>query len=279
MQFNCLEYFKEVLPMNIFLRELRANRKSLIIWSIAILFMVLSGMSKYSAYSGSGQSMNELLSQIPKSLRAVMGMGNFDLTKVSGFYGMFYLYMLLMATIHAALLGAGIISKEERDKTTEFLMVKPVSRGKIITEKLLAALFNVIVFNIVTLVLSIAIVGKYTSEESIKGEIVILMVGMFILQLVFLSIGTAIAAASRRPKTAASLATVVLLVSFILSSAISMNSKLEGLKYITPFKYFEAEKLLNGGGFEPVFVILSFIIIAVMVCVTYVFYKKRDLNV
>lgn len=265
--------------MNIFLRELRANRKSLIIWSIAILFMVLSGMSKYSAYSGSGQSMNELLSQIPKSLRAVMGMGNFDLTKVSGFYGMFYLYMLLMATIHAALLGAGIISKEERDKTTEFLMVKPVSRGKIITEKLLAALFNVIVFNIVTLVLSIAIVGKYTSEESIKGEIVILMVGMFILQLVFLSIGTAIAAASRRPKTAASLATVVLLVSFILSSAISMNSKLEGLKYITPFKYFEAEKLLNGGGFEPVFVILSFIIIAVMVCVTYVFYKKRDLNV
>lgn len=265
--------------MNIFLRELRAHRKSIIIWSIAILFMVLSGMAKYSAYAESGQSMNELLSQIPKSIKAVLGMGDFDLTTVSGFYGMFYLYILLMATIHASMLGANIISKEERDKTTEFLMVKPVSRVKIITAKLMAALFNIIVFNIVTLVFSIAIVGKYSNGEAITGEIFMLMVGMFILQLVFLSIGTGIAAASKHPKSAASVATAVLLVSFILSSVISMNSKLEGLKYITPFKYFEAEKLLNGGGFQPVFVILSFVIITAMVYVTYVFYRKRDLSV
>lgn len=264
--------------MNIFIRELRAHRKSLIIWSVAILFMILTGIGKYIAYAGTGQSMNELLSQIPKSIKAVLGMGDFDLTKVSGFYGMLYLYLLLMATIHAAMLGANIISKEERDKTTEFLMVKPVSRGKIITSKLLASLFNISVFNIVTLVLSIAIVGKYAADESITGKICKLMVGMFILQLMFLSIGTGMAAASKRPKSAASSATAVLLVSFILSSVIDINSKLDGLKYITPFKYFDAEKLMNGG-FQPVFVILSCVIIAAMICVTYVFYKKRDLNV
>lgn len=265
--------------MNIFLRELKAYRKSLIIWSIAILLMVISGMSKYSAYAGSGQSMNELLSQIPESIKAVLGMGDFDLTKVTGFYGMFYLYMLLMAAIHASLLGANIISKEERDKTTEFLMVKPVSREKIVTAKLLAALFNVIVFNIVTLVLSIVIVGKYANGEAITGEILMLMAGMLILQMIFLSIGTGIAAAGRHPKSAASIATAVLLVSFILSSVINMNNKLDVLKYITPFKYFEAEQLLEEGGFQPVFVLLSLVIITVMICITYVFYKKRDLNV
>jgi ABC-2 type transport system permease protein len=58
-----------------------------------------------------------------------------------------------------------------------------------------------------------------------------------------------------------------------------MNSKLEGLKYITPFKYFEAEKLLDEGGFQPVFLILSFVIIAALIYVTYEFYRKRDLNV
>lgn len=264
--------------MNIFLRELKAHRKSLIIWSIAILFMILSSMGKFTAYAESGQSMNEILSKIPKTIRAVLGMGNFDLTKISGFYGMIYLYLVLMAAIHASMLGANIISKEERDKTTEFLMVKPVSRSKIITSKLLASLFNILVFNIVTLVLSIVIVGKYAEGEPITGEILTLMTGMFILQLVFLSIGTGIAAVSRRPKAAASIAAAVLLVSFVLSSAISMNSKLEGLKYITPFKYFEAEKLLNGG-FQPIFVILSLVIISAMVYVTYVFYNKRDLNV
>lgn len=264
--------------MNIFIRELRAHRKSLIIWSVAIFLMIISALGKFTAYNQSGQSMNELLSQIPKSIKAVLGMGNFDLTTIKGFYGMCYLYLLLMATIHASMLGANIISKEERDKTTEFLMVKPVSREKIITSKLLASLFNVVVFNIVTLVLSIVIVGNYSKGENITGEICLLMVATFILQLVFLSLGTGIAAISKRPKDAASIAMAVLLVSFILSSAISVYDKLDFLKYITPFKYFEAENLMKSG-LDPVFTVLSVVIIAVMVYMTYAFYKKRDLNV
>ena len=44
-----------------------------------------------------------------------------------------------MATVHAAMLGADIISKEERDKTAEFLFVKPISRNKIIISKLLGS--------------------------------------------------------------------------------------------------------------------------------------------
>lgn len=265
--------------MNIFLRELKAHRRSLIIWSIAIFFMIISSIGKFTAYAETGQSMNELLSRIPSSIKAVLGMGDFDLTKVSGFYGMLYLYLLLLATVHASLLGANIISKEERDKTTEFLMVKPVSRGKVITAKLLASLFNIVVFNLVTLIFSVALLGKYSNGEDITGEIYILMVGMFILQLMFLVIGTATAAVSRRPRSAASAATAILVVAFILSSAINMNSSLDSLKYITPFEYFKAERLLDGGGFEPVFLILSFVIIAALVFVTYASYKKRDLNV
>ena len=54
-----------------------------------------------------------------------------------------------MATIHAAMLGATIIAKEERDKTAEFLFVKPVSRSKIISFKLLVALVNIVILTIV----------------------------------------------------------------------------------------------------------------------------------
>jgi len=265
--------------MNIFFRELKAHRKSLIIWSMVMFFMIVSSIGKFTAYAATGQSMNKILSQIPSSIKAVLGMGGFDLTKISGFYGMLYLYLLLLATVHASLLGANIIAKEERDKTTEFLLVKPVSRRKIITAKLLAALFNIAVFNIVTLVFSITLLGKYANGEDITSEICILMVGMFILQMMFLVIGTAAAAVSRRPKSAASVATTILLVTFIISSVININSNLESLKYITPFEYFKAEKLLNGGGFEPIFLILSFVIIALLVFVTYASYKKRDLNV
>lgn len=102
---------------------------------------------------------------------------------------------------------------------------------------------------------------------------------MFILQLLFLFIGTGIASISKNPKASASVATTVLLVTFILSVVIDMNSKLAGLKYITPFKYFDPATMMYGGGLDPVFVILSFVLIALLVYVTYVFYKKRDLNV
>ena len=265
--------------MNIFIREMKAHRKSLISWSIGMLFMIIGGMGKYTSYAGSGQSITDLIAKMPDTLKAILGFGTFDVSKASGFYGMLFLYLVIMVTIHASMLGANIISKEERDKTTEFLMVKPVSRTSIITSKLLAALANILILNIVTLVLSIVIVGKYSKGEAITGDIQVLMVGMFILQLLFLFIGTGIAAISKNPKTSASLATTVLLVTFMISIVIDMNSKLEVLKYITPFKYFTATNMMYGGGIDPVFVGLSFVIIAVMFCATYVFYKKRDLNV
>ncbi|CAM5207458.1 ABC transporter OS=Lysinibacillus sphaericus OX=1421 GN=LYSIN_01899 PE=4 SV=1 [Lysinibacillus sphaericus] len=116
--------------MNIFLKELKSHRKSLIFWSIGVFLMVASGMTKYEAYSSSGQSINKLMADMPKSLRAVLGFNDLDLTKASGYYGMLFLYLVLMATIHAVMLGATIIAKEERDKTSEFLFVKPVSRSK-----------------------------------------------------------------------------------------------------------------------------------------------------
>jgi ABC-2 type transport system permease protein len=95
----------------------------------------------------------------------------------------------------------------------------------------------------------------------------------------FMVIGTSIAAISKNTKIAASAATGILLAAFVISMGIDLNEKLNFLKYLTPFKYFEAKSLMYGGSFELVFLILSIVIIGILLNVTYVFYKKRDLNV
>lgn len=264
--------------MNIFWKEMKSYRKSLIFWSIGVFLMVASGMAKYAGLSSSGQSMNDLMADMPKSLKAILGIGALDLNTASGYYGLLYLYLLLMATIHAAMLGANIISKEERDKTSEFLFVKPVSRNRIITSKLLAAFANVVIFNLVTFISSILIVGKYSDGESINTDIATTMLGMFIVQILFLVIGTAIAAVKKKSKSAGSIATGILLLTFIISVAIDLNEKIEGLKYITPFKYFEPKNVMYGGGLDGVFVLLSLVLIVVLFLATYVFFEKRDLN-
>jgi len=122
-------------------------------------------------------------------------------------------------------------------------------------------------------------VGYFNRGGAITGEIIKLMAGMFILQLIFMLVGTGTAAVSKNPKLASPVALVVLLVALMLAKVIDMNNKLEGLKYFTPIKYFEAEQLMLQGGFKPVFVILSVVIIAVLFYTTYAFYKKRDLKV
>lgn len=264
--------------MNVFIREIKANRKSLIIWCIGIIFLIASGMMKYEGWLTSGQSINEMLMQLPQSLKAFMGVGTFDLTKATGYYGMLFLYLAMMATIHASMIGANIIAKEERDKTAEFLFLKPLSRDKIITAKLSAAIVNILILNLITFISSILFIQKYSKGEAVFNEIARLMVGMFFLQLIFLFIGTAIAAVKKHSGMASSITTGILLLTFILSIAIDMNSKLDNLKYLTPFKYFDAKNLMQAGGFNLLYVVMSFAIITVLIWVTYEFYQSRDLN-
>lgn len=265
--------------MNLFKREIKANLKSLIFWSIGIIFMVASGMGKYSSLEGTGQSMNALMADMPKSLQAIMGTGSLDLSTPIGYFGVLYLYLAVMAAIHAAMLGSNILAKEERDKTVEFLLVKPLSRTRMITSKLLAAVANILVFNLVTFALSVGMVQKYAEGEAVIGDISLLMVGMLILQLMFLLLGTAIAAVLKNAKKATSLTTGILLLLFILSVAVDLNEKLEGLKFLTPFKYYDAKLILEEGGFDPLYLAITIVLLVGLTIVTFVFYRKRDMNI
>lgn len=265
--------------MNIFLKELKFQRKPLILWCIGAILMIIAGMAKFDAYSSQGQTINELIGDIPKSIRIVLGFGEVDVSTLAGYYTVLYVYMLLMAAIHAAMLGATIIAKEERDKTYEFLLVKPVSRNTVVSAKLAAALTNIVIYNVVNLVSFIVILGSYNTEGAdMNGKIALTMAGMLILQVLFMVLGSALAAIKRKAKIAASLAAAIMLLTYMLSVAIDLNERLEALKYVTPFKYFEAKYLMFGSGLDVGYILLAVVLIAVLTTMTYRFYSKKDLQ-
>ncbi|WP_318614088.1 ABC transporter permease subunit [Sporosarcina sp. YIM B06819] len=265
--------------MNIVRREWKANTKSLLMWCIGVVAMVGGGMGKYAGLGNTGDSLNELMAQMPASLQAIMGTGSLDLTTIDGYYGVLYLYLLVMMSIHAAILGATIVSKEERDKTAEFLFVKPVSRARVISAKLATSVVIVFILNGVTLLSSILFVNLFNEGKSITTIIVLLMGGMWVLQLLFLFLGTAAAAVMKNPKLSIATSTGILLLTFILSVAIDLTDSLEGFKYVTPFKYFEAKNILSDGGYDIAFVGLSVLLMVVFITITYMYYRKRDLYV
>ncbi|MFS8118865.1 MAG: ABC transporter permease subunit [Microcoleus sp.] len=266
--------------MNIFLKELGSYKKGLFFWSLGMITLVASGMAKYATYKAAGgQSITELLAQLPNSIQLIFGLSGFDLSQPSGFYGVLFIYLALMATVHAVLLGTDIIAKEERDRTTEFLFVKPISRVRVITEKLYAGLCNILLLNIITTISSIYFVNYFGKTNSLNGEIILLMTALLILQLLFFFAGTAIAAVSKKPKSSASIATAVLLFTFILSFVININQSLDSLKYLTPFRYFDAKTIMANVALDPLYVAISLVVIGILIVTTYKTYKSRDFSI
>lgn len=264
--------------MNIIKRELRSNLKSTIIWSASMIFLVFVWMIEYESFANNPQ-INDLLDSMPQGLLEALGMGNMTLSSLGGFIGAIGLYLYLLLGIQAVLLGSSIIAKEERDRTAEYLFTLPVSRKQVIKSKLLAAIINLIILNLVTLAITIVSSMNYEKDQGFYKFIGLLFLSIFMVQMIFLSIGMLVASINKNHKKSGNISVTILMVTFIISSLINIVDKLDFLKYITPFKYFDADLLLYEARMEPVFIILSILIIAAGIGGSFIFYPKRDLNI
>ncbi|MFV0343615.1 MAG: ABC transporter permease subunit [Anaerocolumna sp.] len=263
--------------MTLFLRELKANRKAFIIWAVCIVLLVLTGMGKYSAYSKGSDSI-AIFNDLPHTVKALFGMSSFDVTTISGYFAMLFLYIEITVCIHAALLGAGILSKEERDKTSEFLMVKPITRGSVVTSKLVAAALNVLLINIITWVSSVSIVSIYNKGESINNELSWFFVSMLFVQFIYLSFGLFLSTLLTKPKSAGTIAVNGMLVGYIISRVTDITDQLNVLNLLSPFKYFSYVAIVKGVGLQPVAILCSLLLIVILLIGTYILYEKRELR-
>lgn len=264
--------------MNIFLRELKANLKSLLIWSAILLVLILIAVAKFSAFAGD-PSMLAMLDSIPAPMLDALNMRAFNLTTLSGFYGIMFIYFGLMGAMAAAMWGSDIISKEERDKTVEFSLVLPVSRSRVITAKALAALVNCIAFVLITWVVSLVAVRSYNPDQAYYDFLALEMQAMLAIELVFLAIGLLLGCAMKQYKLSSSTAVAIILVTYFMSILSSIQEELDFLKYFTPFKYFDAGALFRDGALDNTYLLLSAAIIAACVASAYWIYSKRDLYI
>lgn len=264
--------------MNIFLRELRANLKSLIIWVIVIALLIVIAVSKFSAFAGDPE-MLKILDTMPPGVIEAMNMNAFNLTTLIGFYGIMFLYFGLMGAMAAAIWGSDIISKEERDKTVEFSLVLPVSRSKVVTAKALAALVNCIAFVLLTWVISVVAVQSYAPDQAFYDFLALEMAAMFIIELIFLAIGLLLGCALKDYKRTGSTAVGVILATYFMSFISSMNERFEFLKHFTPFYYFDAGEMFRTGQLNGTYIGISAAIIVVAMIAAYWVYNKRDLYI
>ena len=265
--------------MNIFLRELRANSRSLFFWSLLIIFFIYMGISKFQAFTAVDSDIMAMLEGIPPSVMEALQLNAFNLTTITGYYGVMQSYFALSASIFAVMLGNGIIAKEEREKTVEFSLTLPIPRHKLITGKVAAALVNCIIFVLVMWGGSIVAVQPYQPDQEFYTFLTMLMLSVFFLELIFLALGVFLGAAMKEYKSSGSAAVFILFGTFIFSILSAMSEKLAFLKYFSPFVYFDPLKLLNESRFDPAYLALSAAICIICLTLAYFTYSKRDLYI
>jgi ABC-2 type transport system permease protein len=264
--------------MNIFLRELKANFKSLIIWGVIVILFVTVGIAKFSAYYENPELL-AILDGMPQGVLEALNFKAFNLTTITGFYGVMFVYFALMLSISAAMWGSDIIAKEENNKTVEFALTLPVKRSTLITAKTLAALVNCIGLALITLGITLVNVPKYKPDAAFYDFLTTCTIALFIMQLLFLAVGVFLGCAMKQHRRAGSVAVSILLVTYFLSIMSGLDKNLDFLKYFTPFKYFDPGAMMNDGKIGAVYLALSAGIIAVCLVGAYVSYAKRDLYI
>jgi ABC-2 type transport system permease protein len=243
-----------------------------------MILLISAEMVEFSGYEGNPE-MLEILDSMPPALMEAFQLNAFNLTTVTGFFGVMFTFFALLSSIYAVMLGSDIISKEERDKTVEFSLTLPIPRRKLITSKILAAVVNCIAFLLITWGISLVNVAKYQPESEFYNFLSIMMLALFIMQMIFLAVGVFLGCAMKQYKRVNSVAVSLLLGTYFISIIVDFKEDWAFLKYISPFKYFNPLELLNESRLDITFVWISAGIIAVALFGGYVTYAKRDLYI
>jgi ABC-2 type transport system permease protein len=181
----------------------------------------------------------------------------------------------MLLGILAISLGAGLIAKEEQDKTLEGLLARPISRSGLLVAKILAGVF---ILSFVTLVglLTTILSAKFVDLEVSAAKISLATLVCFLLALSFGAIAFIFTATGRARGASIGIATAAALGGYVVSSLAGTVEWLKIPSKIFPFDYYHSEAILRGSyNWANVwFFIVVSIILGVL---SWAVFKKRDL--
>jgi len=263
--------------MNMYLYELKAYRNATMIWTASMTGFVLLMMAMYPSFAGDAEAFMDVLASMPESVVQAIGIQIDSIASLLGYYSYIFLYVSLCGAIQAMHLGSSILSKETREKTADFLLAKPVTRGAILISKALAALTLLLATNIVYFGAASLIASSVALEPYDYGAFALISLSLLLLQLIFLAIGIAAAMLLPRMKTVLPV-TLGTVFAFFVLTFIGSSSGDGKLRYVTPFHYFDRAYIIQHGSYETGFVAASLAIIAVCLLFGYLRYRSRDVH-
>lgn len=263
--------------MNIFFRELRAYRISTIIWTISLSLLVITFLSIYPIFIKDVETTKKILENLPPVVAAAIGLSINSLLSIYGFVSFLLTFITVAGSVQAMSLGVGILSKEESGKTADFLLSRPISRTKVITQKLLAITTLIVMTNIIFAVTAFATVAIVSTTDFNIGTFFLLISKLILIQLIFFAVGFLLSVLIPKIKSAIAI-TLPTVFSLFFIGTLTEVLHLDALKYISPFKFFDSNYIIANNALDPKFLIIEAVIIIVSITTSYLIYIKKDIR-
>ncbi len=261
--------------MTLVKHELKQGKTAFLIWTASIGGLLAICVFLFPEMKGQMEGVNDVFASMG-SFTEAFGMDRLNFGTLIGFYAVECGNILgLGGAFFASLCAVGILSKEEKDKTAEFLLTHPVSRKRILTEKLIAVLIQITAMNLLIYALAI---GSITSvgEDIPWKEISLLHLAYYLLQVELGGICFGISAFLRKGSAGVGLGIAAMMYFLNLISNIAEVAGF--LKYITPFGYCEGADIVANGRLDGAMVTLGAALGLGGVVIAYLQYTKKDIH-
>lgn len=258
----------------VFTKTLYEKRWMVLVWSIGVAAMALLMMAFYHSFSQGG--FDELLENLPKSFQGLVG-DLASLKTVAGYVSqqVFALRIPLLTLIMGAILFSGLLAGDEGDGTLQTLLAQPISRMRLFVEKYLAGLL------VSLIICSAAIVGVLVGlllihEQMSFVRLVQSVVGVWLLTVVFGTVGFAFGAITGKKGLAGSITGLFAFSTYLITSFVKNVSWLADIEKFSPFHYYNNPSIAEYG-LKASNVLVMCSSIAILLIISAVVFVKRDI--
>jgi len=261
--------------MTLFLHELKRGRLSLLIWSSAIAFMLGICILIYPEMSSQMTEVSDVFADMG-SFSAAFGMDQVSFGEFKGYFAIECGNTFgLGGAFFAAILGISMLAKEEKDNTSEFLLTHPISRTRVITEKLFAMTVQIVILNVIVIAVSMLatlIIGESVSVKTFA----LLFLAYFLLQLEIAFVTFGISSFVKNVGLGIGLGMAILF--YFVNIVSNLTDELEFLKYFTPFGFADGASIVADNALNGKYVFVGMIFTAVGILSAFFKYTKKDIS-
>lgn len=261
--------------INVLRYELRQARGNTLGWMIGIVAFSSLYLSVYPAFSEDVEQLQRAFANLPPAMQHVMGIGAMDQFSFLGFFGNIFPMITLAGGIMGLVIGLSTLSKEQRSKTSEFLLTKPRTRTAIYLQKITS---SALVLLCTQLVVASAtwLISYSMGVEDLSVKRFMMFWGAFaLIQYWLFALGLLISQLVRRLKSVVAPA-MGIGFAFFLEATLGAILGDDVMQWLTPFRFIDYRKIVEDGIYETPHLLFALAGITVCVIASYLIYTRKD---